>query len=420
MTKSKTQSGSKDVAITVAKNVVNRNGVLRIQFKLPDSSSYIWRSTGLPATKSNIDVAIGKLANIKTDINSGIYELNKPLFWKKHFPLSKESQQQDRTVKLSELFDQFLEERDHELSFSMKNKFKTCKNWMKKESLLNKPIEYFTTSVLNKLRQEALRTRKVVTVKEYSNALRQVIRKAVVDKIIEEDPFEHVRKLASDEFDESIYQVAPFSQNELNSLIKAVHIPQTKVLIEFLAWTGLRHGEAKALSWEDVDLKNKCIYVKYNLDRQGKLKPPKSKCSVRKVELLPAAIHLLEKQKEISFNVSPYNETIHYKNYRTKDVKRHRVFLSRANQPYKRPELTTNREHWRKWLNEADLDYRSAYQLRHTYASQLLRVNADVRWLATQMGHSDWGYLQTIYGKWIKTETPDYAQQLAKQLGQEY
>jgi hypothetical protein len=36
------------------------------------------------------------------------------------------------------------------------------------------------------------------------------------------------------------------------------------------------------------------------------------------------------------------------------------------------------------------------------------------------MGHSDWGYLQTIYGKWIKTETPDYAQQLAKQLGQEY
>lgn len=95
MTKSKTQCGSKDVAITVAKNVVNRNGVLRIQFKLPDSSSYIWRSTGLPATKSNIDVAIGKLANIKTDINSGIYELNKPLFWKKHFPLSKESQQQD-------------------------------------------------------------------------------------------------------------------------------------------------------------------------------------------------------------------------------------------------------------------------------------------------------------------------------------
>lgn len=411
---------SADMTIKVAKNVADRNGLLRIQFKLPDEGKYIWRSTGLPTTKKNIDIAVGKLANIRTDINSGMYERNRALFWKTHFPSSREAQQPDSSIKLCELFDQFLDERDHELSFSMKNKFKTCKNWMKKEGLLNKSVKYFTTSVLNKLRQDALRTRKVVTVKEYSNALRQIIRLALVNKIISEDPFEHVRKLTSDEFDESIFQVSPFSQAELNSLIEAIHIPQTKVLVEFLAWTGLRHGEAKALSWEDVDLKNRCLYVKYNLDREGKLKPPKSKCSVRRVELLPTAIHLLEKQKEISFCISPYKETIHYKNYRTKEVSRRRVFLSRAKTPYKRPELTTNREHWKKWLNDAGLEYRSAYQLRHTYASQLLRVNADVRWLSTQMGHSDWGYLQTVYGKWIKTETPDYAHQLAKQLGQEY
>ena len=230
----------------------------------------------------------------------------------------------------------------------------------------------------------------------------------------------NVRKLMNDDFDVDEKKVSPFSQDELNALIDAVHIPQTKTLVEFLAWTGLRHGEAKALAWEDIDFRNNCLKVKYNLDREGKLKPPKSKSSVRTVELLPAVVKILKAQKEKSFDIKPYNETIHYKNYRTKQVSRRRVFLSRAKQPYKRPELTTNRNHWKKWLRDAELEERSPYQLRHTYASQLLIAKADVRWLATQMGHTDWGYLQTIYGKWIKKEKPDYVKEIAEQLGQEY
>jgi len=406
--------------LLVAKNVADRSGKLRIQFKLPDRQNYIWRSTGLDTTKHNVDVAVAKLAAVKTDIISGIYEANPQAFWLKHFPLSKEAQMNNKKVLLADLFKQFSEERDHELSYSMMNKLKTCKNWADKFKLLNKPVQSITTAQLNKMRQESLKKRKVSTVREYSHMLRQVIKVAITNKIITEDPFENVRKLMNDDFDVDEKKVSPFSQDELNALISAVHIPQTKTLVEFLAWTGLRHGEAKALAWEDIDLRNNCLKVKYNLDREGKLKPPKSKSSVRTVELLPAVVKILKAQKEKSFDMKPNNETIHYKNYRTKQVSRRRVFLSRANQPYKRPELTTNRNHWKKWLRDAGIDERSPYQLRHTYASHLLRVNADIRWLATQMGHADWGYLQTIYGKWIENETPDYVKGLAKQLGQEY
>lgn len=250
--------------------------------------------------------------------------------------------------------------------------------------------------------------------------LGQVLKVGIVNKVISEDPLQNVRKITDDDFDVDEELIVPFSKEELYSVINAVHIPQTKALIEFLAWTGLRHGEVKALAWEDIDFKNNCIKVKYNLDRQGKLKPPKSPSSVRTVELLPSALKILEQQKEKSFGIKPYSETIHYKNYRTKEVTRRRIFLSRANQPYKRPELTTNRNHWRNWLNTAGVSYKAPYQLRHTYASQLLMVKADVRWLATQMGHADWGYLQRIYGKWIKNEKPDYVKSLAEQLGQKY
>jgi len=47
---------------------------------------------------------------------------------------------------------------------------------------------------------------------------------------------------------------SPFSQAKLQRLLNVVHIEQTRNMIEFLASTGLRPGEMKALAWEDVDL----------------------------------------------------------------------------------------------------------------------------------------------------------------------
>ncbi|RTR26816.1 hypothetical protein EKG39_21235 [Shewanella atlantica] len=64
--------------------------------------------------------------------------------------------------------------------------------------------------------------------------------------------------------------------------------------------------------------------------------------------------------------------------------------------------------------------HRPAYQLRHTYASQLLMAGAEPSWLANQMGHSDWGMIRKIYAKWISSEKPDYVKEMAKKLNQTY
>ena len=45
---------------------------------------------------------------------------------------------------------------------------------------------------------------------------------------------------------------------------------------------------------------------------------------------------------------------------------------------------------------------------------------AELSWLAKQMGHSDWGMIRKIYGKWIKAEKPDYVNELADKLNQTY
>ncbi|WP_448210956.1 site-specific integrase [Colwellia sp. MEBiC06753] len=210
--------------------------------------------------------------------------------------------------------------------------------------------------------------------------------------------------------------ILPFTQRELNKLLNTVHISQTKRMIFILAWTGLRPGELKALSWEDVNLEKGYLRIKYNIDRQGKLKPPKTEAGHRKVELLPEVISIFREQMNDSFNNELREETVFYKNHKIERVKRRRVFLSRGGEPYKRPELTTAPKQWFRWLKEAGLEYRPPYQLRHTYASQMLMIGANHAWLAKQMGHSNWGLIQKIYAKWIENENPNYILQLTKDL----
>tara|TARA_R110001583_G_scaffold46360_5_gene145478 strand:+ start:1324 stop:1473 length:150 start_codon:yes stop_codon:yes gene_type:complete len=47
-------------------------------------------------------------------------------------------------------------------------------------------------------------------------------------------------------------------------------------------------------------------------------------------------------------------------------------------------------------------------------------IGADITWLSVQLGHSDWGMIRKIYGKWTPNEKPDYRDELAKKLNQKF
>ena len=61
-------------------------------------------------------------------------------------------------------------------------------------------------------------------------------------------------------------------------------IPKWKLLTEFLALSGLRFGEAAALTKSDVDLKSRKIHVTKTYDSVADITTmPKTACSVRDV-----------------------------------------------------------------------------------------------------------------------------------------
>ena len=388
--------------LKAAKGISEFKGNFRVQFKLPDLNSAVRRSLGIMACEENLDTAIASLSAIKRDIANGAYRVDPESFWATHFPNSVKAESV-KVFTVGSIFDMYEEENYADLTESLKSKFKSCKTWATKNKLIDLDIKELTHKHLNKARKSSAKNLAVSTVIEYSQTLRRILELAVEDAIIEYNPFVKVSKLVPDEkLDED---VLPFTKEELSSLLDIVHVPQTKVMIEFLAWTGLRPGEMKGLAWEDIfiDETNLTgrIDVKFNLDRKGKLKTPKTRSGKRTVELLPTTVKLLIEQKKRSFSLPAIDEIIHLKHGKTKIVSRRRVFLSREDKPFKRPELTTAPKQWANWLKEAKLVHRPPYQLRHTYASRMLKAEANHVWLAKQMGHADWGMIRIIYGKWI-------------------
>jgi integrase len=396
---------------------VNKHGkTLRLHFKLPGDKKFTKKTTGLSATKVNLSIAIKKLASIELDISAGMFAIDPKMFWQKHFPTNNEFLSDNFTITL--YVQRYKIIKDGTLSYSSMTKIDSCFSWLRRNGFANKNLKSITSNEIEILRNKTLATLKESTVKEYMNTFKSVLEEAFNENVINFNPFLKVRKVKIDKDPTEEEDVFPFNQSDLQRLLDVVQTEQTRYMIEFLAWTGMRPGEMKALAWEDIDLDQGLIKVRYNIDRQGRLKPPKTSAGIRTIEAMPKAMAVLMRQRVKTFMLATITETVHLKFNKTKSVVRRRVFLSRENKPFIRPELNTVKGAWAGWLRQAKLIHRPPYQLRHTFASQMLTAGAEPMWLAKQLGHSDWGMIRKIYGKWIASERPDHRVEIAKKLGQ--
>lgn len=123
------------------------------------------------------------------------------------------------------------------------------------------------------------------TVRLALSPLRAMLASAVEDDELRANPAIGLRLPASpvETSDEETERVKALTEEELRRLLDA--LPDGwRLLVEFLAHTGLRIGEAAALRWEDVDLGRGRVHVRRRWYR-GTFAPPKSKYGRRDVPL---------------------------------------------------------------------------------------------------------------------------------------
>lgn len=93
-------------------------------------------------------------------------------------------------------------------------------------------------------------------------------------------------------------EVRFLSEAEFEALLGALESSAFLSEILFIANTGLRRGEALALSWSNVDLDRKQVSITSSLDSNGRRGLPKSQRSVRTLDLNPVAMEILRKRKK--------------------------------------------------------------------------------------------------------------------------
>ena len=163
-----------------------------------------------------------------------------------------------------------------------------------------------------------------------------------------------------------------------------------KVLIE----TGLRKGEAAALQWTDIDLKEKTISVNNSLDFQeaskdrekmfGDVKTYRSKRTITITQSL--ANDLRFHQKYQNQNKTALNEIYHF------DLN---LVLCRDDGNYMPKSSLFNS--FSRILKKAELPNLPIHSLRHTHAVLQLEAGSDMKYIQERLGHGSIQITADVY-----------------------
>ena len=248
---------------------------------------------------------------------------------------------------------------------------------------------------------EGKRPKKAATLRSILAILRRALTVAVERGEIPQNPCRHLGRLLAKvkrQQSQEVEHVNAWSREEVATLLDVARAeePDFYPLIGFLLSTGCRRGEALGLKWEDVDFTRKSILIRRALVR-GQLGTPKSG-RARSVVLSPALAQILREllsERQRASLAGRWPEVPDFVFCTGKGG-----FLDEQN---------VGRS-WRRLRRKAEAEGVRPLRLhdaRHTFASLALAAGKSVRWVASQLGHSDPALTLRVYAHAMREEESD-------------
>lgn len=214
----------------------------------------------------------------------------------------------------------------------------------------------------------------------YCSFFKMVFRYAVNNDLISKNPFfvPRFKQHFDGEMDDEKF--TPFSLNEILGLIKNAE-GELRLFLVVAFFTGARTGEILALTFADLDFKNKTIRINKTLSDIGILDSPKTKSSNRTIDMLDIVYKELVKLEYFDKN--------------------QRIFtLSRSSMRLKFNDLQEN----------LGYNVRRLYDTRHSFASVMLSRGEEPMWVGCKMmGHKDLNETYRSYAKYLPKEVKQRA-----------
>lgn len=179
------------------------------------------------------------------------------------------------------------------------------------------------------------------------------------------------------------------NKHTIQLILTTEHRAKLPACIMLLA--GLRRGELTALTWFDIDFKNKIINVNKSYDfKQCELKETKTKASMRKIPMNDFLCNLLLEAKKRSKGSYVVQKVYGGRMTETAWKRLFESYMEALRVADGADENTLC------FADECFEEF-TAHQLRHTYCSMLQWSGVDIKTAQELMGHSEYGVTANIY-----------------------
>ena len=165
------------------------------------------------------------------------------------------------------------------------------------------------------------------------------------------------------------------SEDEISKIKDYIKGTDFELLFLLDLSTGLREGELLALTWNDIDLKEKTLTVEKSVKEVYVYEDE----DTRHIETLTQIPKTMT-----SFRTVPIPDSIILKLKSIKN-KKDLLFFDETHQVLKAKNVSYK---WRKILKDCNIPHKKFHSIRHTYASTLLKNGVDIQTVAELMGHS--------------------------------
>ncbi len=178
-------------------------------------------------------------------------------------------------------------------------------------------------------------------------------------------------------------------------------------LFRLLAFSGMRKGEALALTWNDLNFITKEIRINKTLSSGENnrlfVQTPKTKNSIRTLKMDKITMDILEEWNKI--------QKQDYLKLGINTLQPKQLVFSNENNEYLQPAMTT------KWILRIQEKYElpkiTTHGLRHTHCSLLFEAGASIKEVQERLGHSDIQTTMNIYTHVTEKAKDEAAQKFA-------
>ncbi len=214
--------------------------------------------------------------------------------------------------------------------------------------------------------------------------LNMLFKKAYMNETIDRNPMDRVERPKPTKAEGKDKEISAYTADELNYILECLEHESIKwkALIRLLLDTGCRRGEALALTWKNINMKESSIVIEKNLcytPEKGVYVDTPKNGKTRTIYIDPEVMKLLRqlRQEQKAVKIDGY------------------VFTQDKSTEPMHPDSPTR--YFRRFGEKYGIEDFHPHKLRHSFASVAITNGADIASVSEKLGHADKGITLKMY-----------------------